>query len=69
MGDEADADWESGLVEWGMEDARMPTNRERKTSPKRSKYWCDRCDRDVIDHGRRCTVCGFRDTLTKHARA
>lgn len=69
MGDEADADWQDGLVEWGIEDARAYyTNRERKTAPKRSKYWCDRCDRDVIGHGRKCLVCGFRDTTTKHAK-
>lgn len=25
MGDEADADWQDGLVEWGIEDARKFT--------------------------------------------
>lgn len=40
MGDEADADWQEGLVEWGMEDTGMFTSdakyrgtRSRKLRP------------------------------------
>lgn len=50
------------------DDVRTKTNRERKTEPKRSKSWCDRCDRNIIVHGGKCEVCGFKDTITKHSR-
>lgn len=69
MGEEADADWEAGLVEWGIEDARAYyTNRERKTAPKRGLSWCPRCDRDLIGEGEKCGTCGFKDTMTKHRK-
>ena len=41
MGDEADADWQDGLIEWGIEDARNQLRvredkyRLRKGMPKR----------------------------------
>ncbi|SEE52868.1 hypothetical protein [Bradyrhizobium lablabi] len=43
MGDEADADWQDGLVEWGFEDARA--GRERR--PK----WLGRGRDDGYRHG------------------
>lgn len=48
---------------------RWMTNRVRKTepSPKRAA-WCDRCDRNLIRPGEKCSVCGFRDTETKHSK-
>ena len=45
------------------------TNRIRKTEPKRGLVWCDRCDRNIIGHGQKCSVCGFRNTSTKHQKA
>lgn len=43
MGDEADADWQDGLVEWGFEDARA--DRERR--PK----WLGKPRADAYRHG------------------
>lgn len=69
MGDEADADWQEGLVEWGMENAGM--------SPKPAGVSC-RCgfhgdETDLIVNPysdvRRCPVCdgGMIRWLTKTA--
>lgn len=43
MGDEADADWQDGLVEWGFEDAR----KSREHQPK----WKGRPRDDGYRHG------------------
>lgn len=41
MGDEADADWQDGLVEWGIEDTRQQyrdiLERSIRTSPFRNR--------------------------------
>lgn len=41
MGDEADADWQDGLVEWGIEDTkeryRQQMERAVRTSPFRNR--------------------------------
>lgn len=41
MGDEADADWDAGLIEAGYADTRMPNN----PFPYRSE-WGDKLDRE-----------------------
>lgn len=45
MGEEADADWQAGLVEWGIMDSK-----------KQRSWWCDQCSVEVYD--RRCVHCG-----------
>lgn len=60
MGEEADADWQAGLVEWGAEDARRHDrerltigairngvyNRQRHRRAMETKpFACDRCKR------------------------
>lgn len=55
MGEEADADWEAGLIEAGIEDAEdWRRNRDRKTAPKLGRSWCPRCDRSMITVGQKC---------------
>lgn len=47
----------------------MFTNRDRKTAPSPNRAaWCDRCDRNLIRPGEKCSVCGFRDSFTKHQK-
>jgi predicted RNA-binding protein with PUA domain len=43
MGDEADADWQDGLIEWGHENATP-------------SWYCEPCAVEVYD--RRCPHCG-----------
>lgn len=45
MGDEADADWQAGLVEWGIEDDK-----------KARSWYCDQCHVEVYQL--RCVHCG-----------
>jgi hypothetical protein len=47
MGDEADADWQAGLAEWGAEDAKRAMGRS---------WYCEPCAVEV--YGRRCLHCG-----------
>lgn len=44
------------------------TNRVKKTEPRQKLGWCDRCDRNLIGVGQRCSVCGFRNTKSKHQK-
>ena len=46
MGDEADADWEHGMIEAGREAAR----------PAQRSWWCDQCSVEVYQL--RCIHCG-----------
>lgn len=46
----------------------MKYNRIKKTQPKRGQYWCDGCDRMIIEKGQKCPICGFKDTVSKHKR-
>lgn len=43
------------------------TNREKKLAPRRTKYWCFGCDRNLIAPAQKCSVCGFKDN-SKHKR-
>jgi len=36
------------------------TNREKKMSPKRGKYWCNVCDREMVAIHEKCESCGNR---------
>lgn len=38
------------------------TNRERRREPKFGRFWCDSCDRAVVDAGAKCGECGARDS-------
>lgn len=49
MGDEADADWQHGLVEWGIEDAKRYYGQQKS-------WYCDQCAVEVYD--RVCLHCG-----------
>ncbi len=37
------------------------SNRDIKLSPKKCKAWCDRCDSYLVEAGRKCKVCGYKD--------
>jgi len=41
MGDEADADWQAGLVEWGREDNELAMRRPRKRRKRRQQRATD----------------------------
>jgi hypothetical protein len=47
MGEEADADWQAGLVEWGIEDTKRATQ---------ASWYCEPCAVEVYD--RCCKICG-----------
>lgn len=47
MGEEADADWQEGLVEWGIEDAKRVHGQS---------WYCEPCAVEVYD--RVCRHCG-----------
>lgn len=46
MGDEADADWQAGLAEWGADDTRRALR----------SWYCDQCAVEV--YALRCPHCG-----------
>lgn len=54
MGEEADADWDAGLVEWGIEDTR------RSMCPIEDPHFC---------LGARCQVTGICDYNRRHRRS
>ena len=66
MGDEADADWQDGLVEWGREDAK------RKTVACRCGWCGDQSDliNNQYNNVRRCPICdgGFIRWTIKRAQ-
>lgn len=37
------------------------TNREKKRMPKQGKFWCDKCDAQLVHEGKRCPNCGHRN--------
>lgn len=37
------------------------TNRDKKLSPRRTKFWCWGCDANHISPGGKCKVCGYKD--------
>ena len=49
MGEEADADWQDGLVEWGIEDAKRYYGQQKS-------WYCEHCAVEVYD--RTCVHCG-----------
>lgn len=43
------------------ETEHIKTNREKRLSPKQDGYyWCDKCDRSVVNNWKKCKICGFR---------
>ena len=40
------------------------SNREEAMTPKFGKFWCDRCDRCLVNRGTKCPVCGY--VCTEH---
>jgi hypothetical protein len=32
---------------------------------RKAKGWCNRCDMYLLEHGKRCPVCGFKDVYKK----
>lgn len=44
------------------------TNREKRMTPKRGKFWCNYCDMCIVGKGQRCAVCGNRDRHRAHKK-
>jgi len=36
----------------------QPTNRQKRQTPKRGRFWCDRCDKTLVGQIGKCPVCG-----------
>jgi hypothetical protein len=36
------------------------TNREKRMTPKRTKFWCGRCDAAIVGLRGKCKNCGFK---------
>lgn len=36
------------------------TNRQKRLAPKGGLYYCDKCDRNHVSKGERCSLCGAR---------
>ena len=32
---------------------------------RRSRYYCPGCDRTFLGHGKKCPICGFKDSYKK----
>lgn len=32
---------------------------------KRGKSWCDSCDKEIVEHGKKCKNCGVRSHANK----
>ena len=51
----------------------IKTNREKRMTPKYGgNYWCMYCDRAIVGHGSKCSVCGKRNgkkTLKKESNS
>ena len=37
------------------------TNRDVAHYAKKCKYWCGRCDCNIVEPGKKCTNCGNKD--------
>jgi len=37
------------------------SERDKKLSPRRAKYWCNACDGNMVAPGSRCSACGKKD--------
>ena len=35
-----------------------PRNREKSKTPRGRSYWCDGCDRNHVNSGQACSLCG-----------
>ena len=42
-------------------------NRLNKTKPKHGLHWCKSCDRNIVNSGGKCPVCGKKDK-SKHQK-
>ncbi len=40
-------------------------NRECSRAPKAGKHWCDKCDRDYLGSGEKCSLCGNVSNASK----
>ena len=36
------------------------TNREKRLQPKYGLFWCWKCDRNLVEIGKRCKTCGAK---------
>jgi hypothetical protein len=54
-----------------MDDIYIPSNRETRKIPRKSKFWCDRCDRSFLPNNVRCKICGMihRDSSYKYSKS
>lgn len=43
-------------------------NRERKKQPKQGKYWCSKCDCQLVYDWKRCSNCGHRNGVRRNKK-
>lgn len=43
-------------------------NRRRTQRPNRDKFWCNRCDRQLVGEWRKCPGCGYRNGRRREKR-
>ncbi len=41
------------------------TNREKSKRAKRTKFWCCKCDSQIVSLIKKCPVCGYRENKKK----
>ena len=41
------------------------TNRERSRTAKRTKFWCQSCDMQLVSLTKKCPICGSRQNRKK----
>lgn len=44
------------------------TNRDVKRMPKTGLFYCDKCDRNKIGSGEKCSVCGYKDKRKRNKK-
>lgn len=48
------------VEESNLEDySEFKSNREKTLEPKLGKFWCYKCDREIVYAGQKCPACGF----------
>jgi Zn finger protein HypA/HybF involved in hydrogenase expression len=58
-------------VSGAYEKRRKPewmTNREERRKPKRGKFWCIKCDAQLVSEGARCPNCGNVNGRSRNKR-
>jgi len=44
------------------------SNREERFTPKKGKFWCDKCDMMLVNEWKKCPICGARNGLHRYKK-